>query len=171
MEIEFDLEEKAFFVNFPELPGCMADGKTPNEAVREGEKVKNKWLEIAFNEGWTIAEPYTKNETSGRLTVRLPKYLHSKVIDRAEQEGVSQNQLIIAYVSEGLERFAANQKIKELENKINLMMVGIEKTPIRYAVTSPVSGAPVGTINWPQPSKPGSSSSGGLYTDDQKLNS
>ena len=177
MEIEFSPDEKAYFVNFPELPGCMADGKTPNEAVRKAEKVKNKWLEIAINEGWTIPEPYTKIETSGRLTLRLPKYLHGKVIDRAEQEGVSQNQLIIAYVSEGLERSATNPKINELEHEINLMKTQFETTPIKYAVTSPVLAVTAGdalqTITWnPPPKKPRGSFSGGLYiADEQKLNS
>jgi len=118
MEIEFNSEEKAYFVNFPELPGCMADGKTPNEAVKEAVRVKNKWLEIAIKSGWSVPEPQTKYDTSGRLTVRLPKYLHKKLIEHAEQEGVSQNQLIVAYVSEGLEKSAAEDSFKRIEQRI-----------------------------------------------------
>ncbi len=118
MEIEFNPEEKAYFVNFPELPGCMADGKTPNEAVKEAIKVKNKWLEIALKSGWSVPEPQPKPDTSGRLTLRLPKYLHKKLIERAEQEGVSQNQLMVVYVSEGLERKTAEDTFKRLEERI-----------------------------------------------------
>jgi predicted HicB family RNase H-like nuclease len=41
-------------------------------------------------------------ELSGRLVVRFPKSVHRELAQRAELEGVSLNQLILAYVSRGL---------------------------------------------------------------------
>jgi antitoxin HicB len=128
MEIEFNPEEKAYFVTFPELPGCMADGNSPNEAIKEAIKAKNKWLEIAIQTGWTVPEPTPKIETSGRLTTRLPKYLHKKLIIRAEQEGVSQNQLIATYIAEGLERSIITDTVKQFEKKADSVMKKIESS-------------------------------------------
>ena len=39
---------------------------------------------------------------SGRLSVRLPRSVHRALIDRAADEGISVNQLVLAYVSHGL---------------------------------------------------------------------
>ena len=34
MAVEFHPEDSAYFVKFPDLSGCIADGKTPEEAVK-----------------------------------------------------------------------------------------------------------------------------------------
>ena len=36
--MKYSSEEKCYIVTVPDLPGCMADGRTPNEAF---ENVKN----------------------------------------------------------------------------------------------------------------------------------
>ena len=40
-------EDEAFLVEVPELPGCMADGPTYQEAVAEAEKVIDMWIRRA----------------------------------------------------------------------------------------------------------------------------
>ncbi|MGH9961051.1 MAG: type II toxin-antitoxin system HicB family antitoxin [Pyrinomonadaceae bacterium] len=40
-------EDDAFIVEVPELPGCMADGKTYQEAVANAETVIGEWIEAA----------------------------------------------------------------------------------------------------------------------------
>lgn len=37
MIISWYEEDQAYIVSVPELPGCMADGKTPEEAVKNTE--------------------------------------------------------------------------------------------------------------------------------------
>ncbi|MCR4287140.1 MAG: type II toxin-antitoxin system HicB family antitoxin [Deltaproteobacteria bacterium] len=44
MTLIWDAEDKVWFVEFPDLPGCMAHGKTPNEAVDLAQKIKKEWL-------------------------------------------------------------------------------------------------------------------------------
>jgi hypothetical protein len=66
--------------------------------------VKNEWLKVALESGWTIPEPAEPSEASGRVTLRLSKSIHERVIDRAEMEGVSLNQLIVNYVTSGIEK-------------------------------------------------------------------
>jgi predicted RNase H-like HicB family nuclease len=50
-------EDKAFIVEVPELPGCMADGKTYKEAVENAEVVIQEWIETAKELGRPIPEP------------------------------------------------------------------------------------------------------------------
>ena len=40
-------EDKSYIADVPELPGCMADGKTYQEAISNAEIIINEWLETA----------------------------------------------------------------------------------------------------------------------------
>lgn len=40
-------EDSAFIVEVPELPGCLADGQTYQEAVTNAEIVIQEWIETA----------------------------------------------------------------------------------------------------------------------------
>jgi len=50
-------EDEAFIVEVPELPGCMADGATYQEALGNAEVVIHEWMEIAQELGRPIPEP------------------------------------------------------------------------------------------------------------------
>lgn len=49
--------DNAYFVEVPELEGCMADGATYQEAVKNSEIIINEWLETAKELGRNIPEP------------------------------------------------------------------------------------------------------------------
>ena len=53
----WSLEDEAYIAEVPELPGCMADGSTMVEAVKNVERVIEEWLEIATELGRPIPEP------------------------------------------------------------------------------------------------------------------
>jgi predicted RNase H-like HicB family nuclease len=55
--IEWSNEDQAFIAEVPELPGCMADGKTHAEAVASAEVIIQEWLETAKELGKEIPEP------------------------------------------------------------------------------------------------------------------
>jgi predicted RNase H-like HicB family nuclease len=55
-------EDNAFLVEVPELPGCMADGATYQEALSNVLVVIDQWLEAANELGREIPAP------RGRLT-------------------------------------------------------------------------------------------------------
>ncbi len=57
MVISWSEEDQAYIVSVPELPGCMADGKTPEEAVRQAQTVIDLWIEAALEDGEEIPEP------------------------------------------------------------------------------------------------------------------
>ncbi len=49
--------DAAFLVEVPELSGCMADGKTRDEAVKNAEQVINMWIETAKSLGRSVPKP------------------------------------------------------------------------------------------------------------------
>lgn len=49
-------EDQVFVVEVPELPGCMADGKTYQEAVANAEVIIQEWIETARELGRAIPE-------------------------------------------------------------------------------------------------------------------
>jgi predicted RNase H-like HicB family nuclease len=53
-------EDKAFIAEVPELPGCMADGKTYREALSNAEVVIAEWIDTAKELGRTIPQPKGK---------------------------------------------------------------------------------------------------------------
>jgi antitoxin HicB len=95
-----------FLATFPDLPGCMADGETPEAAIREALDAAVSWLATAAEAGDPIPAPGTGGE-SGRFVARIPKSLHVRLAGRARQEGVSLNTLVVALLAEGVERRVA----------------------------------------------------------------
>ena len=50
-------EDDAFVAQVPELPGCMADGTTREEALANAEVVIKEWIETARELGREIPAP------------------------------------------------------------------------------------------------------------------
>ncbi len=57
MIIYWSSEDEAFVVEIPELPGCMADGATYQEAVANAEIIIAEWIETAQELGRAMPEP------------------------------------------------------------------------------------------------------------------
>ena len=55
--IYWSKEDKAFIAEVPELPGCMADGRTYQEALANAEVIIQEWLETAQELGRPIPRP------------------------------------------------------------------------------------------------------------------
>ena len=57
MIIYWSEEDEAFIVEVPELPGCMADGATYQQALANAEILIQEWIETARELGRPIPEP------------------------------------------------------------------------------------------------------------------
>lgn len=55
--IYWSCEDEAFVAEVPELPGCMADGKTYQEALAKAEVIIREWIETAKELGRPIPKP------------------------------------------------------------------------------------------------------------------
>jgi len=58
--IYWSKDDNSFVVEVPELPGCMADGQSYAEAVKNAEEIINEWIETARKLGRPIPEPRGK---------------------------------------------------------------------------------------------------------------
>ena len=50
-------EDKSFIAEVPELPGCMSDGSSYQEALKNVETIIDEWIETARDLGREIPKP------------------------------------------------------------------------------------------------------------------
>ena len=55
--IYWSKEDDCYLAEVPELPGCMADGKTLKEVTENVEIIIQEWIECAKADGHAIPEP------------------------------------------------------------------------------------------------------------------
>ena len=87
-------EDDAFIGRVLEFPSLAAHGNTQAKALGEIRSVVQHAFEDLQDSGEEVPEPLNKRPYSGKLNVRLPKYLHRQLAIEAAEEGVSLNQLI-----------------------------------------------------------------------------
>lgn len=95
-------EGGGWLIVFPDLPGCMSDGGTPEEAIINGRDAVSAWIKAAKEAGREIPRP--GELPSGRFIARIPRSLHARLAARAKQEGVSMNALVSTFLAESLGR-------------------------------------------------------------------
>ncbi|WP_029687553.1 type II toxin-antitoxin system HicB family antitoxin [Thermoanaerobacter sp. A7A] len=81
----------------PRLHGCISDGETPEDALKNVQDAIKCWIKTAKEKGKKIPpeEEYREeSEHSGKLLLRIPKSMHKTLSEMAEEEGVSLNNLI-----------------------------------------------------------------------------
>jgi len=105
-------EGYGYLIEFPDLPGCMSDGETIDEAIENGKEAIEAWIETAREEGKSIPKPGELESQSGKWVQRVPKSIHLRLVKRAKEEGVSLNTLVITLLAMSL---ADNHN----KNKIN----------------------------------------------------
>lgn len=57
MLIEWDPADRIYVVSVPELPGCVTDGATREEALRQGRDAITSWLDASRAWGLPIPPP------------------------------------------------------------------------------------------------------------------
>ena len=96
-----------YLITFPDLPGCMADGGTVDEAIQNGRDAVVSWIRTAQEFGDPIPQPGSGGEPV-RFVQRLPRSLHAKLVARAKADGVSLNTMVVALQAEGVGRHSTN---------------------------------------------------------------
>ena len=99
-------EGGGWLVEYPDLPGCMSDGETPEEALKHGKEAVTGWIKLAREMGRSIPKPGSRvgadTHYSGKWLQRVPKSLHRKLVEGAKCEGVSLNTLCLTLLAEGV---------------------------------------------------------------------
>jgi antitoxin HicB len=94
-------DEGDWIVEIDDLPGCIADGETPDNAIENSREAMRSWMESRMSSGLDIPEPSIADDYSGRILLRMPKYIHRSLAIMAQQEGSSLNQYIVSLLSYG----------------------------------------------------------------------
>ena len=55
--MKYSAKENCYIVTVPDLPGCTADGHSPNEAYENVKIMMREWMETAQAAGRPIPEP------------------------------------------------------------------------------------------------------------------
>lgn len=87
-------EEGNYLAEVLELPGCITEGATPEEAYRNVEDAMAGWIGTALDANRPIPTPVGAKEYSGNFLLRISTELHRAAALRAIQEEVSLNQWI-----------------------------------------------------------------------------
>ena len=94
-------EDGSYFIQFPDLPGCMTCGATMDEILKMGEDAKKCWINSALQDGDFIPEPKAIEDYPDNFKLRLPKTLYRQLAIGASAEGVSMNQYCLYLLSAG----------------------------------------------------------------------
>jgi len=93
-----------FLITFPDLPGCMSDGETEEQAIANARDAFSAWMSARAHIGKPIPKPNRHGESAEpvRLMQRLPRSLHASLVARAKAEGTSLNTLVTMLLAEGI---------------------------------------------------------------------
>ena len=101
-------DDGSYVAEVVEMPGCLAAGDDPNEAIELLRDSFSLWIEEAGVAGRPVPRP-ARAGPNGRLLLRLPKSLHARVAQAAAREGVSVNAFVTAAVAERVGEVSARR--------------------------------------------------------------
>ena len=82
----YPVKEGGYVAAIPDLPGCITQGETKEEALTLIEDAKAAWISTALEQSIPIQTPALRpGSYSGKLNVRLPKSLHRALALRSEK--------------------------------------------------------------------------------------
>jgi antitoxin HicB len=90
---------EGYVASVDELPGCLSQGATIEEAAARIGDALEGWLSVALEDGREIPEPRHADDYSGRFLLRIPTSLHAELARQAGREGVSLNQYVATVLS------------------------------------------------------------------------
>jgi len=106
IKVFYSEEDEGFIAVIPDLSGCSAFGETEEEAIKEVKIAQELWIKTAKKEGKKIPRPSSEDIYRGKILARTPKSLHKALMEKAKDEGVSLNQLVVYLLSRGVEKRA-----------------------------------------------------------------
>jgi len=134
--IELVLEpQEGWFVSVRELPGCMSQGDTPEEAIEMIQDAMRGWIEVSLEDGDPIPEPRPPEDYSGKFVVRVPRSLHRELVEHAEREGVSLNQYINVVLARAVGRYGPAGPAAEQEPGWPGLKAGAHSTLVAAELT------------------------------------
>ena len=126
-----------------ELPGCMTQAETIDEAFKAIEDARQVWIKGTYEMGQDIPLPRDMEEYSGKFMVRIPQSLHRNLVRAAKREGVSLNQYVTSLLAAGVQGDVVKENMDAVLSKIQLLsqpriatsltMFGVKEEPRQFA--------------------------------------
>lgn len=151
--------EAGFFAEIRDLPGCMTQGDTAEEAILLIEDARTLWIRTAYSYGDNIPLPSTSSDYSGKLHIRMPPTLHRKLAESAKAEGVSLNLFVVSLLSENNAYQRVRQEILPPVEASGRAHVQFEERLAEVCRLVSLSGG-----GWAKPAPPGKTSYKGRGT-------
>lgn len=92
-------EGGGYLVEYPDIPGCMSDGATIQEAIANGREALRDCFAVFRESGRRIPKPTIE---AAQWRQRVPRTLYAKLTKQAESEGVSINSFVTAIIAEAI---------------------------------------------------------------------
>ena len=92
-------EGGGYLVEYPDIPGCMSDGDTIEEAIANAREALRDCVAVFQETGRKVPKPGIE---AAQWRQRLPRTLYSKLTAQAEHEGVSINSFVTAIIAEAI---------------------------------------------------------------------
>jgi len=112
IELIPDPNDGGWVVAIPDLPGCLSQGDTVEEAMEMIRDAQRGWLAVSLENDATIPAPRDIDEYGRRLNVIVPRTLYRDVARAAETEGVKLNLFMVTALARAVER-SLSSTIKE----------------------------------------------------------
>lgn len=96
--VEWSDADQAFVARVPAV-GAAGHGDTAEDATRQARKAAEAMLDVLREERRPIPASDAVADYSGRVLLRLPRSLHEQLARRAEADGVSLNQELVALLA------------------------------------------------------------------------
>lgn len=109
-------EEGGYTAEILEFPGCISQGRTANEAIKNLNDAAKSWVEASLEYGREIPSPASNYDHSGKVALRMPRSLHRHAAQMAERNSTSLNQYVVAAVAE---QVGASELYNRLAAKID----------------------------------------------------
>ncbi len=116
-----DSEGETYWTAFyPAVDGCVGGGATVDEAVKEAEENLEIFLNYLSSKKSELPKEYEELACNGKISLRVSKTVHQKLIYLATEEGVSINALlnnaISTYIGKSEYNYELNKKIEALQD-------------------------------------------------------
>ena len=109
--IKYWNDDDGFFIEIPDLPGCMTFCEEFNQINETAEDAKKSWISSRLERGLEVPEPRNEEDFSGKILLRLTKSLHRSLSNQAKRERISLNQYMLGLLS-------SSSSLKEIENRL-----------------------------------------------------
>jgi antitoxin HicB len=120
-----DMEEGGYVAEVLELPGCISEGDTPEEAYRNLDDAMTAYIASLLEHNRPIPEPVGDKEYSGHFPLRMSTEIHRIGALRAMQEGISLNQWIVNAITARLAgQSLGDEVVAKLRAAMTFRLVG-----------------------------------------------